>query len=355
MSETTTSTSAQLNDRALQLLRTLVQHHITGGDPVGSRTLSRESGLQLSPATIRNVMADLEDLGLVRSPHTSAGRIPTALGYRVFVDQLVKVRTPNPQLLSELQGQLGHLHDPQRLIHSASDMLSRMTRMAGVVMLPRRERVTLKQIEFIPMGDRRVLAVLVMNEQEVRNRIFQTDRNWSVQELHDAAARLNEHLSGCELKTVRQRLMDELLRDRERLDTGLRAAVDIAQQALVDEDASAEDESLVVSGQTHLMEYGELADMQRLRGLFDAFSQKRDLLGLLDRCIEAQEMQIFIGEESGYDLFGDVSVVTAPYRVDQEVVGVLGVVGPTRMAYDRVIPLVDLTARLLGNALDGSH
>jgi heat-inducible transcriptional repressor len=355
MSETTTSsTSAQLNDRALQLLRTLVQHHIVGGDPVGSRTLSRESGLQLSPATIRNVMADLEDLGLVRSPHTSAGRVPTALGYRVFVDQLVKVRTPNPQLLSELQGQLGTVHDPHRLIHSASDMLSRMTRMAGVVMLPRRERLTLKQIEFIPMGERRVLAVLVMNEQEVRNRIFQTDRNWSTQELHDAAMRLNERLSGCELKTVRQRLMDELLRDREQLDTGLRAAVDIAQQALVD-DAASEDESLVVSGQTHLMEYGELADMQRLRGLFDAFSQKRDLLGLLDRCIEAQEMQIFIGEESGYDLFGDVSVVTAPYRVDQEVVGVLGVVGPTRMAYDRVIPLVDLTARLLGNALDGGH
>ncbi|MGA1561576.1 MAG: heat-inducible transcriptional repressor HrcA [Gammaproteobacteria bacterium] len=355
MSETTTtSTSAQLNDRALQLLRTLVQHHIAGGDPVGSRTLSRESGLSLSPATIRNVMADLEDLGLVRSPHTSAGRVPTALGYRVFVDQLVKVRTPNPQLLTELQGQLGPMHDPHRLIHSASDMLSRMTRMAGVVMLPRRERLTLKQIEFIPMGDRRVLAVLVMNEQEVRNRIFQTDRNWSAQELHDAATRLNERLSGCELKTVRQRLMDELLRDREQLDTGLRAAVDIAQQALVD-DAPSEDESLVVSGQTHLMEYGELADMQRLRGLFDAFSQKRDLLGLLDRCIEAQEMQIFIGEESGYDLFGDVSVVTAPYRVDQEVVGVLGVVGPTRMAYDRVIPLVDLTARLLGNALDGGH
>ncbi len=359
MTDTTSSLSmaaAPLNDRAQQLLRTLIEHHIAGGDPVGSRTLSRESGLQLSPATIRNVMADLEDLGLVRSPHTSAGRVPTALGYRIFVDQLVKARTPNPQLLRELQGQLGPVHDPQRLIHSASDLLSRMTRMAGVVMLPRRERVTLKQIEFIPMGERRVLAVLVMNEQEVRNRIFQTDRNWSARELHEAAQRLNERLAGCELKTVRQRLLDDLLRDREQLDVGLRAAVDIANQALQDEDdGEGPDESLVVSGQTQLMEYGELADVQRLRGLFDAFAQKRDLLGLLDRCIEAQEMQIFIGEESGHDFFGDVSVVTAPYRVGQDVVGVLGVVGPTRMAYDRVIPLVDLTARLLGNALDGGH
>ena len=340
-----------LNERARHLLRVLVERYIAEGQPVGSRTLSRDSGLDLSPATIRNVMSDLEEMGLVSSPHTSAGRIPTPRGFRLFVDALITVRPLPEGEISRLQKELDAVrtHDGD-VVGSVSTLLSGLTHMAGVVTLPRRSQSSLRQIEFLPLSDRRVLAILVIDEKEVQNRILRVDRDYTADQLRTAANYLNAQFAGQSLGRVRQSLLAELSSTRETMDAMMRDAIRMAQRAFETTDEGGA--SLVLSGETNLMEFAELSDVERLRALFDAFARQRDILHLLDQCLAAESTQIFIGEESGYKMLESVSVVASPYAVGDEIVGVLGVIGPTRMAYDRVIPLVDITAKLLGSVLN---
>ena len=341
-----------LSDRAQQLLRILVEQYIRDGQPVGSRTLSRESGMSLSSATIRNVMADLEELGFVSSPHTSAGRMPTNKGYRFFVDILLKIRPLESEAVQVIQqGLVSRSEDPKAIIAQASRMLSSITQLAGVVTLPRQAHTALSQIEFLSLSDNRVLAVLVTNGREIQNRVVQLDRQYSGEELRRAANYLNQQFAGRDINEVRTQLVTELQRTHEHLNQGMLDAVRLAQQAVAPTESSDRME-YVIAGETNLMGFAELSNVEKLRRLFDAFNQQRDILHLLDQSLRADGVQIFIGQESGYTMLDDCSVVTAPYMLDKEAVGVLAVIGPTRMAYERVIPIVDLTAKLLGSALN---
>lgn len=344
--------ATDLNERAQHLLKVLVEHYIRDGEPVGSRTLSRDSGLELSPASIRNVMSDLEELGFIASPHTSAGRVPTVKGYRFFVDTLLTVKPLAQQEVRLIRQQL-HVEetDPQTLLASASSMLSAITRMTGVVTLPRREHIAWRHIEFLPLSDNRVLAILVINEGEVQNRVLHLERHYEPATLQQISNYLNMHFAGKDIQTVRAELLSDLRRTRERMNELMLAAIILAEK-VVEDCGRDQGRSYVMAGETNLMEWAELSDVEKLRRLFEAFNQRREILHLLDKCIAAEGVQIFIGEESGYRVLDECSVVTAPYKVGDEVVGVLGVIGPTRMAYERVIPLVDLTARLLGAALN---
>jgi len=341
-----------LSERAQHLLKRLVEHYIRDGQPVGSRTLSRDVGLNLSAATIRNVMADLEALGFVASPHTSAGRIPTDKGYRFFVDTLLKYQPLEEARVVEIQARLGERFDnPKALVAAASKMLSSVTRLAGVVTLPRQSSLALSQIEFMPLSDNRVLAILVVNGREVQNRILQLERPYTSEELRRASNYLNQEFGGKELSEVREHLLSQLQETRENLNQLMLDAIRLAQQ-VVEVPAPSVRMEYVMAGETNLMEFAELSNVDKLRRLFEAFNQQRDILNLLDHSLKAEGVQIFIGHESGHTILDDCSVITAPYTLGREVVGVLGVIGPTRMAYERVIPIVDITAKLLGSALN---
>ncbi|MEA5445833.1 heat-inducible transcriptional repressor HrcA [Gammaproteobacteria bacterium AB-CW1] len=341
----------QLSTRAQHLLKTLVERYIHEGQPVGSRSLSRQSGLELSPASVRNVMADLEEMGFVQSPHTSAGRIPTVKGYRFFVDTLLTVRKLTRREVSRLElGLRNQDGDFQNLVSSASTLLSGVTRLAGVVTLPRRERATWQQIEFLPLSESRVLAVVVFSDQDVQNRILHLESGYDRDQLQKAANYLNAQFAGRDLTEVRRALLEEMQQARKSMNELMLTAIKMAGEVFDDGDVNQN--GYVMAGETNLMEFAELSDVEKLRRLFEAFNQKRDILHLLDQAIAADGVQIFIGEESGYRVLDDCSVVTAPYGAEDEVVGVLGVIGPTRMAYERVIPIVDMTARLLGHALN---
>ena len=345
-----TPTSRQINERAQYLLKVLIERYIREGQPVGSRTLARDARLDLSPATIRNVMAELEELGLVRSPHTSAGRVPTVSGYRLFVDSLLTVRRLNRNELQRLQREFDNQADPQSLITQASNLLSGISRMAGLVTLPRPEKVILRQVEFMPLSERRILVISVMSDGDVQNRVIRTERAYRTRELREMASYLNRHFSGQSLAVIREHVLKELQDAREHMDRVMKNAVEMAEKAF--DDPGGQHEDFVLAGETNLMGFEGLSSVERLRELFEAFNQKRDILHLLDRCMQAERVQIFIGEESGYEPLQDCSVVTAPYAVDGQSVGVLAVIGPTRMAYERVIPIVDITAKLLGSALN---
>ena len=343
-----------LNDRAQHLLKILVERYIRDGAPVGSRVLARDSGLDLSSASVRNVMADLEDHGFVTSPHTSAGRVPTVKGYRFFVDMLLTVKPLRNRELEQLRRQIEQpVTDPKALLQTASAAVSGLTQMAGVVSVPRREHAALKHIEFLPMSDQRVLVVLVFSDSEVQNRIIPVDRAYRPAELQEASNFLNSQLVGNTLQQIRASLIAELKRTQQRMTGLMQQAVALAEDALAVPEAV--DDDMLVAGQTNLMNFSDLSDVAKLRGLFDAFNTKRDLLHLLDRCAASDGVQIFIVEESGYKVLDECSVVTAPYEVDDRVIGVLGVIGPTRMAYERVIPIVNITARLLSAALNSSR
>jgi len=342
---------AILGERAQHFLKVLVERYIRDGQPVGSRTLAREAGGDLSPATIRNVMADLEDLGLVVSPHTSAGRVPTVSGYRFFVDSLMTLRPLAEGEVERARSQITTDVDSKALVDKASRVLSDLTHMAGVVMVPHREQVAYRQIEFLRMSGRRVLAILVTSEGEVHNRVIETAKPYSASELEQAANFLNRTYAGHDLEAVRRALLAELHQTRENLDAIMRRAVEMAGRVF---EGTAARDALMVAGQTNLMDFNELQHMERLRQLFDAFTEQQQLLHLLDRCMAAEGVQIFIGEESGYRPLDQCSLVTAPYVVEGQVAGVLGVIGPTRMPYDRVVAIVDITARLLGAALKGN-
>jgi heat-inducible transcriptional repressor len=347
----TTSTASgehQVSERAQHFLKSLIERYIREGHPVGSRTLSKDTGLDLSPATVRNVMADLEEMGLVCSPHTSAGRIPTVSGYRLFIDSLLTVKPLTEREVDAMRRQMESLDDGSQLIESASQVLSGVTHLAGVVMLPRHERSGFRQIEFLPLSGNRVLAILVTSGGEVHNRIIHTERRYSPAQLEQAANCLNSMFTGQDMQEVRERLLADLKSTHAHMDQIMMRAVEMAQRVVSAAEAT---DDCFIAGQTNLMEFNELANMERLKQLFDAFTEKNQILHLLDRCIEAEGVQIFVGEESGYRLLDDCSLVTAPYRVDDQVIGVLGVIGPTRMDYQRVIPIVDVTARLLSAAL----
>lgn len=338
-----------LNERSLQLLKALVERYISDGQPVGSRILSKDSKINLSPATIRNVMSDLEDLGLIHSPHTSAGRVPTVSGYRLFVDSLLTVKPLESKDLSRLHQSLTERDEGSDMISVASRLLSDLTKMAGVVTLPRREVVFLRHVEFLPLSNTRVLVIFVTNEQEVHNKIIHTSRLFSAAELQQAANYLNSVYSGRSLVSVREALLKELQDDQQQVNQSMLDAVKMAQQAF---DQNSEKEDYVLTGETNLMGFSELSDMEHLKKLFEAFSQKQTVIHLLDQCMKAEGVQIFIGEESGYQVFDHCSLVTSSYSISDQVVGVLGVIGPTRMAYEKIIPFVDVTAKLLGAALN---
>jgi heat-inducible transcriptional repressor len=348
VSQRKVASQSAINERALHFLKLLVERYIQEGHPIGSRALAKDAGLDLSPATIRNVMADLEDMGLVASPHTSAGRVPTLSGYRMFLDCLITLKPLEDQEVADIRGQLGSIAEPSKLIQATSRLLSAVTNMAGVVRLPRRERASFRQIEFLRLSGDRVLTILVTHDDEVHNRIIHTHKVYSAAELEQAAGYLNAKFYGRGLDQVRDGLVQELRATRADLDQLMARALEMASQVV---EGSQEDDGYAIAGQTNLMDFDELADMERLKQLFHAFTEKQQILHLLDRCMEAEGVQIFIGGESDYQVLDGVSVVTAPYKLNDRVVGVLGVIGPTRMAYERVIPIVDVTARLLGAAL----
>jgi heat-inducible transcriptional repressor len=342
---------SRLTERAQQLLKVLVESYIRDGQPVGSRSLSRDSGMSLSSATIRNVMADLEAYGFVSSPHTSAGRVPTPKGYRFFIDTLLEVKPLAESAADELRSQLSVAEDSRALVSMTSQLLSNVTQLAGVVSLQSPQPNSLTHIEFLPLSEQRVLAILVFDDREVQNRVVHLDRDIPPEELRRAAAALNEQFRGRTLHQVRQELIDQLSDMREKLNQGMVDTISVAQQ-LFGTGAQRQDMELVIAGETKLMGYGELSSVEKLRRLFEAFDEKRAILQLLDLSLNGAGVQIFIGRESGYQILDDCSVVTAPYRSDNGAVGVIGVIGPTRMAYERVIPVVDLTAKLLGAALN---
>ncbi|MFM6986051.1 MAG: heat-inducible transcriptional repressor HrcA [Hydrogenophaga sp.] len=336
-----------MDDRAKLLLKSLVELYIADGQPVGSRTLAKAAGLDLSPATIRNVMSDLEDMGLIVSPHTSAGRIPTARGYRLFVDTMLTVRRDGlatvPEMAAASPIEAGQ--QPQRVINHAAQLLSNLSQFVGVVMAPRRSSV-FRHIEFLSLSERRVLVILVSPDGDVQNRIIQTQAQFTQSQLLEAANFLNAHYAGLTMEAVRARLKNELESLRGEIAMLMQSAVDIVS------DPQPPQEDVVVSGERNLLSVSEFSsDMGHLRQLFDLFEQKTQLVRLLDVSSQADGVRIYIGGESQVVPFEDLSVVTAPYEVDGQVVGTLGVIGPQRMPYERMIQIVDVTAKLVSNAL----
>ncbi len=339
-----------LDARARRLLRTLIAQYLVDGEPVGSRTLSRSSGLDVSPATIRNIMADLEEAGLVASPHTSAGRIPTPRGLRLFVDSLIELqplaRDDMARLKRELPPQPSTTRD---LLGNVSSLLSAMTHFAGVVSVPRRGDFPLRHIDFVALPDAQVLVVLVFSDNQVQNRIVRLAKPLDTRELEQAANYLNAHFAGLRLDDIRAHLLREIREAGSELNRLLASSVELAAASFVPQ---AEGEDVLVSGQTNLMAYSELADLDRLRELFEAFQKKNELLQLMEVCARAPGVRLFIGEESGFTALDGCSVVTASYGAQGRVLGAIGVIGPTRMAYERVIPVVQATAGLLSDALN---
>jgi len=342
-----------LDPRARWLLRTLIAQHIQDGEPVGSRTLAKRSGLDVSPATIRNIMADLEESGLVAAPHTSAGRIPTAQGYRMFVDSLLQMQPLPEQELVRLRSSMPSGAGTHALLANASELLSAMSQFVGVVTVPQRAAFAFKHIDFVPLDGNRLLVILVFTDNDVQNRIISTRRAYSPSELEQTANYLNANFAGRPLPDIRARLLRELRDTRSEMERVLSAAVEISEQALGEgEQGFGGKEDMLLAGQTRLMGSPDMSDMDRLRELFEAFSRKREILALLERCTRAPGVRVFIGEESGLAPLEGCTVITAPYASQGKVLGVLGVIGPTRMAYERVIPMVQATADLLGEALD---
>ncbi|MFZ6646363.1 heat-inducible transcriptional repressor HrcA [Undibacterium sp. TJN25] len=336
----------QLDIRAQTLLKALVERYIADGQPVGSRALSKISGLELSPATIRNVMADLEEMGFVASPHTSAGRVPTPRGYRVFVDTLLTVQEIDEAALeSRLQPKLLS-NPPQKIIANAAQILSSLSQFAGVVMTPRNES-TFRQIEFLRLSEKRILLVIVAPNGEVQNRLLLTDADYTPPQLIQAANYLNQNFGGLSFEDARTRINGELRQLQNDMTRLMQAAVEAGSDAMADHS-----DDMVISGERNLLNVADLSsNMTSLRKLFDMFEQKTSLMQLLDVSSKATGVQIFIGGESQLVPMDEMSIVTAPYGVNGKIVGTLGVIGPTRMAYERVIPIVDITAKLLSNAL----
>lgn len=338
-----------MDKRAQILLKTLVEHYISDGQPIGSRTLLQHSGLDVSPATIRNVMSDLEHLGFIASPHTSAGRVPTQKGYRLFVDTLLTVQPLDNKAVNQLKSGLSSPNQSE-LIASAADMLSQLTQFAGLVMIPKRQRVAFKHLEFLPLTDKRILVIIVTSDGNVQNRIILAEKPYSASELTQASNYFNANFSGQTFEEVQQKLHAEL----KQMQTDMKKLINDALEANIHAGAGdAKNEGVVIAGERNLLNIDELStNVNSLRKLFEIFERRTSLMQLLDNSQRAEGIQIFIGGESGYLPLDECSMVTAPYEADGQVVGTLGVIGPTRMAYERVIPIVDVTAKLLSSALN---
>lgn len=341
-----------LDERAQLFLKRVVERYIDEGTPVASKALAAEPGIQVSPATVRNVMGELEARGLVRSPHTSAGKVPTEQGLRLFVDTLLSVQPLAAEEARRLEVELNPDRSPQELASSASQLLSHLTRMTCVVLLPKQNAAALRHIEFLPLAGRRVLVILVLNDREVQNRVIQLDRDYSEQALREAANFLNQEYGGRPLEDLRDRLVESMQADKDQMDQIMQAALDLATRTFAGNDGSSDPEYLV-SGEAALFDLD--GTTETVRRLFETFTHKSSVLHLLDQCLRSDGIQLFIGQEAGGLLFEDVSFVATPFGAKGAVAGVLGVVGPTRMAYQRVIPAVDLTARVLSAALSNDR
>ncbi len=334
-----------LDDRSKLLLKTLVERYIADGQPVGSRTLSKAAGLELSPATVRNVMSDLEDLGLIASPHTSAGRVPTARGYRLFVDTMLTVRRDDIASFNQLGAPPLVAEQPRQVLNQAAHLLSSLSHFVGVVMAPRRPSM-FRHIEFLSLSDRRVLVILVSPDGDVQNRVIHTEVEFSQTQLQEASNFINAHYSGLTIDDVRERIKKEVDVLRSEISVLMVKAVEVGSQAMESQD------EVVVAGERNLLSVSEFSsDMGNLRKMFDLFEQKTQLMRLLDVSSQADGVRIFIGGESQVVPYEELSVVSAPYEVDGQVVGTLGVIGPQRMAYDRMIQIVDITSKLVSSAL----
>ena len=343
-----------LNSRQELLLKALVESFISDGQPVGSTKLSQTQNIAISSATIRGVFGDLEDLGYIYSPHKSAGRVPTELGYRMFVDKMVKVQPVDINLIKKLKINLTKDHERKSIIKKTNEVLSSITELTGIISLPTQKNAELKQIDFLQLSDDKVLAILINKNNDVENKIINLDRVYSPSELQEASNYLNAIISGQSVLHIRKILLNELEEMRKDMNSIMSSAITFGKKLFLDTDNSNNDSDLLVSGQTRLMNCKELSDIDTLKTLFEAFSEKNNILHLLDKSISSDGVKIFIGAESGYNVLDDCSIVSAPYRFDNDVVGVLGVIGPKRMAYDRVIPIVDITAKLLSEALKSS-
>jgi heat-inducible transcriptional repressor len=338
-----------MDKRAQILLKTLVEHYISDGQPIGSRTLLQHSGLEVSTATIRNVMSDLERLGFIASPHTSAGRIPTQKGYRFFVDSLLTIKPLQTREIQLIKHELSS-PDPQELINSAADMLSQLSQFAGVVMIPKRKTVTFKHLEFLPLSEKRILVIIVTTDGNVQNRIIMADKPYNASDLIQATNYFNHHFSGCTFDEVHQKLHEELRKMQSDINRLMAAALEVSDRA-----SNASKENVVIAGERNLLQADDLStNVASLRKLFELFERRTQLMQLLDSSQKAAGIQIFIGGESHYLPLDECSMVTSPYEADGQIVGTLGVIGPTRMAYERVIPIVDITAKLLSNALSSN-
>jgi len=340
-----------LSLREESLLKALIERYMLEGEPVGSKTLSQDPSIPLSPATIRNLLGLLEKKGLISSPHTSAGRVPTQQGMRFFIDRLLTVQPLDKAKLEVLRSTLITQQPRDELIDSASGLLSQLSSLVGIVSTPSSQQHILRRVEFLSLSEQRVLVILVMNEQEVQNRIIHTERSYSASELEHSSNYLNSIFSGHDLLTIRLKLLEKMRDDKEKLNQLMAGAIEMANQAF---NRPAVKKDYVLAGASNLLAFAETAHSHRLQKLFKAFTEKRELLHLMDLCIKAEGLQIFIGEEEGMNMLQGCSLVTSPYRVDGQVVGVLGVIGPSRMPYERVIPLVEVTAQLLTAALKRS-
>lgn len=335
-----------ISQRAQQLLKLLIERYISEGQPVASKALARSADLSLSPASVRHVMADLEERGFLSSPHTSAGRIPTPQAYRFFVNTLIQVQPLDEHFIAQ---QFTASKDKQHLLQSTSDLLSGVSQLASIVTLPKRNSLTLRHVEFLSLSERRVLVILVVNNKEVQNRIIYVDREYTSTELTHLANFLTTMFAGRDLADIRAELLESMRKDRQDMDQLMKTVIAVADEALRPPD---DESDCLIAGQTHLLDLVNEQGVEPLRALFNAFTEKQTVLQLLDKSLAADGLQIFIGEESGYTAFEHCSLVTAPYSIDGQPVGVLGVIGPTRMSYDKVIPLVDITAKLLSAALN---
>lgn len=334
--------------RARRILSAIVDKYIQEGIPIGSKSLSLADEIGLSPASIRNVMSDLEELGFIASPYTSSGRVPTSKGYRFFIDSLLKLQPVEANELARIKKRVNtHESNSRELAISVSNTLSAITKLAGIVTIPKQQVTRLKEIDFIQLSEKRILAIIVMNETEVENRILQMKRDYSKDELKQASNYLNTHYKGRSLSYIKKHLINEMIQTKESVNSLMSDLIDIADKVL-DFDES---EEYIVAGQRRLMDFHELSDIKKLRQLFDAFREKQQLLELLDKSMSTDGIQIFIGEESGYQMFDNCTLITSPYTTEEGAIGVLGVIGPTRIAYQKVIPIVDITAKLLGKSL----
>jgi len=334
----------EIDTRTQHLLKTLINHHIVDGQPVGSKTLTASSGLELSSASIRNIMKDLEDAGFISSPHTSAGRVPTQKGYRFFVDSLVTMKSPNKSDLDMLQNSL-NTSNTKELINITADTLSSLTNFAGVVMLPKAKKISFKHIEFLNLSKTRILVIIVTSDGSVQNRVLDTQEEYDQSTLIEASNFFNEHYKDLDINLIKEKIIEELSTMKKNMTNLMSAAVELSINPKLDE-------NLILAGQRNLLDTVDLSqNVKSIKKIIELFEKKTSLLQLLEKSHHSSGMQIFIGEESGYQALDECSIVTAPYQSDGEVIGILGVIGPTRMAYERVIPIVDITAKMLSKSI----